>query len=81
MECWLRAWRRGVAVCQRHWRLLRRYWRALDRALLRGDIHGATRRSVARDGDSVGFIVLVCLGLLVAWMFFFQHYVAGSGGH
>lgn len=79
-ECWLRAWQRGVAVCQRHWRLLRRYWRALDRALLHSDRTSA-RRGVTRDGDSVGVILLVVLGALVAWIFFFLHYVAGNVGH
>jgi hypothetical protein len=55
---------------------LHRVWRVLDTALLHRERAGPARRYATRDGDSVGFIVLVCLGALVAWMFFFLHYVA-----
>lgn len=86
MARWLRAWRRAVATRWRpNWRRggrwLRHHWRALDRALLQSDKRTATRRGVSRDGDSVGFILLVFLVALVAWMFFFLHYVAGNVGH
>lgn len=83
---WLRAWRCWVVtrlspawrrvcrgICQR--------WHVLDRALLKGDKPVATRRGISRDGDSVGFILLVFLGALVAWVFFILHYVAGNVGH
>ncbi len=71
---WRPNWRRGC-------RWLRHHWRALDRALLKSDKQAATRRGVSRDGDSVGFILLVFLVALLAWIFFFLHYVAGNAGH
>lgn len=69
---WLRvAWPRYML----RWR---RRWRALNRLLLK---NASPPLMAQGDRDSIGFIVLVCLVLLVVWVFFFLHYVANEGGY
>lgn len=56
----------GAAWC-RYMLRWRRRWRVLNRLLLK---NASPPLMAQGDRDSIGFIVLVCLVLLVVWVFF-----------